>query len=258
MSCAAASVARVAMRCGSGGGFDDKDYTPVSHPRPGEVPGLNSTFVYGENLQVAVGINHQLALGNNLQICINPLGLLAGVASLPSASALPLAGMLGSSVGGNMQFTIGTSANFVLGQSFDINLGPPKIEIKGGPGDGNNYGAHIPTDILCGIMGALVLVWVIVYGTSTDDNAATDLTRANTVIIFQFAIEALLAAIMLIEVKLKKLSDESRNAIQKVHEAADQSKDVSALEGLLGFATGELFLAAIAAPIDAIAGEMDS
>ena len=24
---------------GSGGGFDDKDATPVSHPRPGEVPG---------------------------------------------------------------------------------------------------------------------------------------------------------------------------------------------------------------------------
>jgi hypothetical protein len=243
---------------GSGGGFDDKDYTPVSHPRPGEVPGLNSTFVYGENLQVAVGINHQLALGNNLQICINPLGLLAGVASLPSTSALPLTGMLGSSVGGNMQFTIGTSANFVLGQSFDINLGPPKIEIKGGPGDGNNYGAHIPTDILCGIMGALVLVWVIVYGTNTDDNMATDLTRANSVIFFQFAIEALLTAIMLIEVQLDKLSKESREAIQKAHEAADKSKEVSTLEGLLGFATGELFLAAIMAPIAATTGEMDS
>jgi len=226
-------------------------------PVPAKYRGLNSMFVYGENLQVAVGLNHQLALGNNLQICINPLGLLAGVSSLPSASALPLAGMLGSGVGGNMQFTIGSSANFVLGQSFDINLGPPKIEIQGGPGDGNNYGAHIPTDILCGVIGAVVLIWVIVYGTNTDDNAATDLTRANSVIFFQFTMEALLAAIMLIEVKLDKLSKESKEAIQSVHQAADKSKEVSALEGLLGFASGEGLLAAIAFPLAETAGEMN-
>jgi type VI secretion system secreted protein VgrG len=243
---------------GSGGGFDDKDYTPVSHPRPGEVPGLNSTFVYGENLQVAVGLNHQLALGNNLQICINPLGLLAGVSSLPTATALPLAGMLGSGVGGNMQFTIGSSANFVLGQSFDINLGPPKIEIKGGPGENNSYGDHIPTDILCGVMGALVLVWVIIYGDNTDDNAATDLTRAQSVMFFQFAIDALLTAIMLIEVKLHKLSTDSQKAIKAAHEAADKSKETDALQDLLGFASGEVWLAMIAAPIAATGGEINS
>ena len=242
---------------GSGGGFDDKDSTPVGHPRPGEVPGLNSMFVYGENLQVAVGLNHQLALGNNLQICINPLGLIAGVPGIPGAAALT--GMLGAGIGGNMQFTIGSSASFVLGQAFDINLGPPKIEIKAGPGkDGDpagNYGAHIPTDILCGILGALVIVWVIVYGVNTDDNNATDLTRANATIVFQYLIDALLTAIMLVEVQLDHLSKESREVAAKLFQAEDKSKPIPKLEQLLTFATLELFLAAIAAPIAATAGE---
>jgi hypothetical protein len=68
--------------------------------------GLNSVMVYGENLQVAAGLNHQLAVGNNIQICINPLGLAAGVPGLPAAPALTAA--LGSGLGGNMQFTVGT------------------------------------------------------------------------------------------------------------------------------------------------------
>jgi len=149
------------------------------------------------------------------------------VPSLPGASALTA--MLGSGVGGNMQFTIGSSANFVLGQSFDINLGPPKIEIQAGPGAHGNYGAHIPTDILCGVMGVLVLVWVIVYGSATDQNSSTDLTRAQSAMFFQFLIDAVLTSIMLIEVQLKNLSEESQKACQALFQAEDKSKPVSAL-----------------------------
>jgi hypothetical protein len=84
---------------GSGGGFDAGDTMP--EPPPIGVVGLNSTVVFGENLQVAAGLNHQLALGNNIQICINPLGLIAGVPGVPAAPALTAA--LGSGLGGNMQ-----------------------------------------------------------------------------------------------------------------------------------------------------------
>lgn len=57
--------------------------------------------------------------------------------------------------------------------------------------------------------------------------------------------------------KLDKLSNESKEAIQSVHQAADKSKEVSALEGLLGFASGEGLLAAIAFPLAETAGEMN-
>src|SRR5262245_28722006 len=79
--------------------------------QPQGLLGLNSVVVFGENLQVAVPLNHQLAVGSNLQICINPLGLAAGVPTFPAGAVS--SGILGGGIGGNMQFTIGTSANVV-------------------------------------------------------------------------------------------------------------------------------------------------
>jgi len=111
---------------GSGGGFDAGDNMP--EPPPLGVVGLNSVTVFGDNLQTAVGLNHQLAVGSNIQICINPLGMAAGVPGFPGAPALIAA--LASGQGGNMQFTVGTSANFVLGQEFDINLGRPRSRFR--------------------------------------------------------------------------------------------------------------------------------
>lgn len=121
----------------------------MPEPPPIGVLGLNSVVTFGENFQAAAGLNHQLAVGNNIQMCINPLGLVAGVPGLPASPFLTTA--LGAGLGGNMQFTIGTSANFVLGQEFDINLGPPKMEISG------PYSDHPGTVILCGVLGAASL-----------------------------------------------------------------------------------------------------
>jgi hypothetical protein len=94
---------------GSGGGDDCKALGTVD---PQGVPGLNSIFVFGENLQTAVGLNHQLAVGSNLQICVNPIAL-AQVLGLPLPVGISAA--LGSGVGGNIQLTLGTSTNIVLG-----------------------------------------------------------------------------------------------------------------------------------------------
>ena len=240
---------------GSGGGFDDNDAKPIQHPPPTEVPGLNSIFVYGENLQVAAGLNHQLALGNNLQLCVNPLGLVAGVPGIPGAPALTA--LVGGAGGGNVQFTIGSNVQFVLGQSFDINLGPPKIEIKGGPGgDGDpagNYGLHVVTDILCGVLGAIVLLWVILYGTNTNDK-----DRASYAVIFQMIIDCLLAAIMLVEVQLDHVSKETREVTKELFRATDKSKSLDQ-DQVLGLLTSLpatlLLLAAIDIPIAAATSE---
>ncbi len=75
---------------------------------------------------------------------------------------------------------------------------------------------------------------------------------------FQFLIDAVLTSIMLIEVQLKNLSEESQKVCQALFQAEDKSKPVSALKGLLSFAAGELFLAAIAAPIMATGTEVGS
>jgi hypothetical protein len=213
--------------------------------------------VYGENLQCAVGLNHQIAFGNNLQICINPLGLIAGVPEVPLAPLITAA--LGSGIGGNMQFTIGSSTSFVLGQSFDINIGPPKIEIKGGPGKaGNknpgNYGKHIATDILCAIVGATVLVWVIVYGCERNDYH-----RATESMVFQLLVNLLLMAIMEVEILSRQIEDDDDDVLKTLFRTTDASKRLDADQNmsLLSFLTGIGILLLITAPIMATSSEVN-
>jgi type VI secretion system secreted protein VgrG len=203
---------------GSGGGFDDGDHTPMTHPGPAEIPGLNSVWTYGENLQVAVGLNHQLALGNNLQICINPLGLLAGVPEIPVAQILT--GAFGSGLGGNMQFTIGSSAQFVLGQEFDINIGPPKITVTAGPGNDGAWGLHIATEILCGVLGATVIIWAILYGNDTNN-----LHRANQSFIFQLIIDAIILAVLEVELDIKEGNRGTDKSLDDLYRSSAEFKD---------------------------------
>jgi hypothetical protein len=169
-------------------------------PPPQGVAGLNSIMVYGENLQVAVGINHQLALGSNFQICINPAGLAAGVPGYPAPA--PVTGLLGGGLGGNMQFTIGTSANFVVGRSLDINLGPPRITVDDGK-------SHIGSFILCGIIGALAVVWTILYAKLGDDARQKDYDRATEALIFQGLFDLALSILVMMEMNYKKVALEA-------------------------------------------------
>jgi type VI secretion system secreted protein VgrG len=226
---------------GSGGGFNAGNTMP--EPPPIGVVGLNSVMVFGENLQVAAGLNHQLALGNNIQICINPLGLVAGVPGVPAAPALTAA--LGSGQGGNMQFTIGTSANFVLGQEFDINLGPPKIEISG------PYGDHPATIVLCGVLSAAAIAYVILY-----DALQEDQQRAALVVAFQALVDALLISILGLEMAQKTaaqgVSDQYK---QLMHIGPEFQKLDDSDWGILSFGAASATLAAMLIPIEAAGSE---
>ena len=167
----------------------------------------------------------------------------AGVPGFPGAPALIAA--LASGQGGNMQFTVGTSTSFVLGQEFDINLGPPKIEISG------PYSDHAATVVLCGALGAAAIAWVILY-----DALREDQQRASLAIAFQALVDALLGAILTVEMAMKAArqgaSDQSRAQV-----GVDPEFPVPGHSdwGILSFGAGAATLAAMLAPLEAIGAE---
>jgi hypothetical protein len=90
-----------------------------------------------------------------------------------------------------MQLTIGTSANFVLGRTFDMNLGPPQIQVRAGPG-------HMPTYVVCAILTAVTIAWVIAYGCIKDEQA-----RVTLSILCQVTVDVLLMVMMIVEMNLQ-------------------------------------------------------
>lgn len=181
---------------GSGGGGPNKNLYPK--PEPQAILGLNSAVVYGSNVQIAFPTNFQLALGSNLQVCINPNAwqtlYMDGGLSMPNEFNT----ILGSSLGGNMQLTMGTSANFVIGQVFDINLGPRRITLD----------VHNKTGIqaCCKVLGTAIMaatsVFLIANAATQDDDG-----RAAIVIGFQILMEALLMGLMDIQGIHKHMDD---------------------------------------------------
>jgi hypothetical protein len=132
---------------------------------------------------VAFPINFQMALGSNLQVCISPnvLATLFAGGSGPAPTAPPIVNrFLGSGLGGNMQLTMGTSANFVIGQSFDINVGPRRITLD----------VHDQTGIQACVKAwgivivALSAAFLILYPAIPDDDG-----RAVWVMLFELAMQ---------------------------------------------------------------------
>jgi hypothetical protein len=170
---------------GSGGGGPDEDLW--HKPEPQAIMGLNSVMVYGGNYQIAMPLNFQLALGSNLQVCVNPQSFLTTFpdGSLPLSDELNAA--FGSGLGGNMQLTLGTSTNVVLGQPISVNLGPTPISLECHDKTLTNPAAR---KLALGI-GAVVIVFVIAYGAIHDDDG-----RAALLMIFQMVMQTMLIALM--------------------------------------------------------------
>ncbi len=138
-------------------------------------------MVYGENLAVAVGLNHQIAVGSNVQICANP-SVIEELLSIPPS---PFFGrMCGSGLGGNMQFTIGSSTNVVWGRTFNVLIGPTPVNIA-------ETERHPLMRGFSMLIAGVILVHIIAYGAIQDDN-----DRATEVIIFQVTMDLLLAGFM--------------------------------------------------------------
>lgn len=164
-------------------------FQPWANPDPQSIVGLNSSMVYGENIQFATGVNHQVAVGSNLQLCINP-GTLIAMMGGPTCSALSdLFGAGG--LGGNTQLTIGTNTQINWGRQYQVNMGGETI----------SYDASQQTaasKALCAIIGAACIAYSIAYAACSDEDA-----RAAIVIVFQVTIDILLTAFMAYQATLK-------------------------------------------------------
>ncbi|HVP48619.1 MAG TPA: hypothetical protein VMT32_18625 [Bryobacteraceae bacterium] len=207
------------IRGGGSGGGPNRNLYPK--PEPQAVLGLNSTVVYGSNVQVAFPINFQMALGSNLQVCISPNAWATLFADDPSVT-MPEAvtRIMGSGLGGNMQLTMGTSANFVMGQSFDINLGPQRITLDV---HNNNIQSCVKTWGI--VIMAAAVVFLIAYAAGPDDDFRSILCMA-----FQVLMQASIIVLM---------------DLKKIYTAMDQSFK-STLDQLFGWnpdtKTGPTFL----------------
>ena len=178
---------------GSGGG-PDTDLWP--QPPVQSVLGLNTMVVYGANFAAAFPLNFQMALGSNLQLCYNPGGLanLVGGTPMPPATDA-VSKVIGSGIGGNMQMTMGTSTNFVIGQSYDINIGPKRIVV-------DVHGTDTvtkPIIVIAWIMMSLTVVFEAGYallGADALDSYAKDDSRAILVGAYTVLTQVLLMALM--------------------------------------------------------------
>jgi len=177
-------------------------YVPWPKPDPQAIVGLNSVMVYGENMQAAAGLNHQLAVGSNLQVCVNP-SVLVEMLKAPGSEVFSM--LSGSGLGGNMQFTIGSSANVVWGRKFDIHIGPTDFEVDK---DATN---SLLSRFLCAAIGVAAVIHVIAYGCihSDDENG-----RATEVIVVQIVMDLLIGAFMLAQMATGKL-EEGLNSLWK-------------------------------------------
>jgi type VI secretion system secreted protein VgrG len=212
---------------GSGGGGPNEDLFP--HPEPQATLGLNSNVVFGGNFQIAVPLNFQMALGSNIQICLNPASFLDifPVAAVPTQA---VSAALGSGFGGNMQLTLGTSANFVMGQSYDINLGPRRIPID----------THSKTDIqpvalpMGLIFFGVVIAFLIAYDLIHDDDG-----RAVTLMAFQSVMQILLVVLMNTQTLYHETDEDGKKVIcgSFVSDPAAPAKPSGTLSGLVETAT---------------------
>jgi hypothetical protein len=214
-------------------------FQPWANPDPQSVAGLNSQMVYGENLQFTAGMNHQVALGSNLQMCINP-AVLFDLLNLPGSSTL--AGLWGTGLGGNMQFTIGSNATVTWGRQFDIHMGPEKIEING-----NEHKAF--TMGMCALIGSVGIAYSIGYGICADED-----DRASLAIAFQASIDLLLGAFMTQMMYYKGLDTSLSDGLKDLY-FVPPSERSTAIEDFAGALSAVTLLGAAIAPPVAIAVE---
>jgi type VI secretion system secreted protein VgrG len=215
---------------GSGGGFDAGN--AMNSPPPSGISGMNAMITFGDQFQLVSGVSHADTIGQNLQSCISLGALLAEMKSIVSAppalgyaagAAQLLAGGMGA-----MQFTVGSSAQFTLGQSFEISVGPPKVEIH----KSHNVTVDL-TRLLCILQGGLTWAFSLAYdhlkgannahqsedssAPATGDEESGDEERAKWILIYQGVTDVMMVAILAAERNCDTLEWYSCDAAKKTY-----------------------------------------
>lgn len=207
-------------------------FQPWANPDPQSVFGLNSSMVYGENIQFSVGLNHQVAIGSNLQVCINPT-VLFDLLGLPGTSSL--SAFWGSGLGGNLQFTIGSNTNVTWGRQFTVNMGPEQVTM--------DVDKHKPfTMVMCTLIGAAGLAYAIAYGAISDEDG-----RATAVIIFQTAMDIMLATLMVQHMEYKAIDGTVTEGLKDIFVVPDSS-GATTLQNFVNGLSAALLLGAVVVP----------
>ncbi len=231
----AVTVGGVPVGGGSGGGPNKNLFQP---PEPTSFAGINSVVVYGGNFQIAFPLNMQVAYGTNMQICVNPAtwGL-----SFPDEGTNPVSEsafqVLGSGIGGNMQLTLGTNAQVVMGQSINVNLGPPPLNFGTGA---NNFSSS--ASLLTGdLMSLGIFIFLSAYSIPDDD------FRSILLMVFQGLMQALLCYLM----KIEHVCDMNDTAQKKIYDQIHLTATTQAnrpIAEVLGILTS-LTLSAVLPPV---------
>jgi type VI secretion system secreted protein VgrG len=181
-----------------------------SAPHPQAVLGLSSTTVFGSAFAASAPSSFQLSFGGISKLIVDPVGFWAAFDQSPSPIAAEL---LSSGAFGSAQLVLGTSANMVMGQVYELFIGPPKVQLHT-----NNWtGFMILAQVMGIIMFALSLVFLIAYGiqgsvsnTGKGDLHADDDVRADTVMAFQAVMQLCIFTLIMVHNshvnKLEKLA----------------------------------------------------
>ncbi|HET9743532.1 MAG TPA: hypothetical protein VFQ00_12340 [Terriglobales bacterium] len=231
---------------GSGGdsssGGDSNAYQPWQPPSPQATLGINSTIVYGEAIQAVTGSNSQFYLGSTNQITINPATLIGQGLKLPPA----LNAFASGGAGGNLTFTLGSTANVNIGPQFQINWGGIHTLNIGDQGDDptekwtTNTLIKVTNKAFCLVISGCLTAWFIAYGIMTDEDH-----RAQMVVTIQALVTLLAAAMLTADMSFESTHSFTTDSLKKafVH-AATPGGGASPFEtsGLKKFGKGVLSL----------------
>ena len=166
-------------------------------PRPQAVLGLSSTSVFGSAFSSSVPSSFQLSFGGISKLIVDPIGFWAAFDDTPEPAGLME--MLSGGAFGSAQLVLGTSANMVMGQVYNLGIGPPPINLST-----NNWtGFMILAKVLGTIMLGLSAVFVFAYGAigsvfDDGDLHADDDRRADVVMAFQAVMQLCIFTLIMV------------------------------------------------------------
>jgi type VI secretion system secreted protein VgrG len=194
-----------------------------SAPHPQAVLGLSSTTVYGSAFASSVPMSFQLAFGGLLKLIVDPVGYAEAFKDGPNPVKAGPTEMLASGTYGSAQLILGTSVNVVMGQVYDLVIGPPKIHINTWDHTGFQPVARLLGDIMLGLSAVYLLAYAAV-GTIWNSGAyahADDDHRAEIVIAFQILMQVcMFSLIAIFNTHVDSLEKEALNAINKAFKVA--------------------------------------
>ncbi len=190
-----------------------------SAPHPQAVLGLSSTNVYGSAFAGSWPASFQLAFGGLSKLIVDPLGFTEAFQDKDQYVSGNEAETFASGGFGSSQLILGTSANIVMGQVYDIVVGPPKIHIDSGAQTGFQLVAQVLGSIMMGLSAAYLIAYALMGSAFTDSTHADDDWRAGFVISFQIVMQICVFTLIAVCNTHTILEHTAKKAVDAAHEA---------------------------------------